>query len=265
MTKSLTLLAEEAFGGSRSSFHAFLRLFLQTELFIPDRVQPHGVGHLPPATSPFFPFFSYESEDRCFIPCFEREEQLAEWSSTPLVYRRSSGLRLFDLIPPDYWLIFNPGSAVEKLFSPWEVSLLRLGSDEVISEIVSELFDAPSEEFLDAAPPLPAQHSQLFDEITQLAREDVEIERAWILELGLMQDTPLPSRELLVGLLVTERSKEGDKRRSLTDRQTAIHHRLAPLMIGRGTLRVFVCTDLNHGIFGPLLATYKPFFERTER
>jgi len=262
MTKTLTLLSKEAFEGARSSCEAFLRQFLETELIVPDRQQTNVQSSSQEPFSSFFPFFSYEFEGETFIPCFEKEDQVTEWCSKPLTYRRSLGLRLIDLIPPNCWLVFNPGSEVEKPFSPWEISLLRLGSDEAIAELISELCDTPSEELLDANPVFAEEHPQLLREIQKICDDRAEIDKAWILEVGLIQDSDTPSCEVLVGFLVPKDVKKKLKEKEIDELQVTLQNLLAPLMIGRGVLRVVVLTEISGGIFGPLFKSHAPVFER---
>jgi hypothetical protein len=262
MAKTLTVLSKEAFEGIRSSCEEFLRQFLDTELIVPDRHQPNIQSTNPEPFSPFFPFFCYEFEGETFIPCFEKEEQLTEWCSKPLTYRRSLGLRIIDLIPPNCWLVFNPGSEVEKPFSPWELSLLRLGSAEAITEVISELFDTPTEELLDANALFSGEHPQLFAELQKICENRSQIDKAWILEVGLVQDSDTPSNEVLVGFLVTKNVKKEGKETEIDELQATLQNLLAPLMIGRGSLRVVVLTEISEGIFGPLFKAHAPVFDR---
>jgi hypothetical protein len=263
MAKTLTVLSKEAFEGNRSSCEQFLRQFLDTELIVPDRHQSNIQSTNPEPFSPFYPFFSYEFEGETFIPCFEKEEQLTEWCSKPLTYRRSLGLRLIDLIPPNCWLVFNPGSEVEKPFSPWELSLLRLGSDEAIAEVISELFDTPTEELLDANVLFSEEHPQLFAELQKICENRPQIDKAWILEVGLIQDSDTPANEVLVGFLVTKNLKNELKETEIDELQATLQNLLAPLMIGRGSLRVVVLTEISEGIFGPLFKAHAPVFDRS--
>jgi hypothetical protein len=83
------------------------------------------------------------------------------------------------------------------------------------------------------------------------------------LEVGLVQDSDTPSNEVLVGFLVTKNLKNELKETEIDELQATLQNILAPLMIGRGSLRVVVLTEISEGIFGPLFKAHAPVFDRS--
>lgn len=263
----LTELAGQAYKGDRTACAAFLRTFLQSELVIPDREQPQKLAVSIAPSSPFFPFLAFESEGETFIPVFEQEEQIASWTGTPLSYRRYAGKQLFTLMPSGWWVIFNPGSEVEKLFSPWEIDLLRGGSEEAISEVVAEHFDSSSDEFIDARTIEPREHPELFEALSRFCHTVSSVLAAWVLELTPITDENPSAREFVIGLMITSSAEAGSRNAEAAATQTTplrldLERRLGPLLIGWGTLRTAVVIEGDETVIGALLASHVPAYRR---
>lgn len=258
---NLTQLAEQAFNGDRTACRSFLRSFLQTELLIPDRKQHQTLSGIVEPPSPFFPFFAFESEGETFVPVFEHEEQIASFTLAPLSHRRYLGRQLFGLVPSSWWVVFNPGSEVEKVFSPWEISLLRSGSEEAIAEVVAELFDSASDEFLDARMMSPVEHPQLFESFSHFCHTTSSIVAGWVLEISPIAADNISAREVVVGVMT---APIGDTQAD-TERAAALHRQLelmlGPLLIGWGTIRISVIAEGDKSVIGELLSSHPPFYQ----
>lgn len=259
---NLTHLAEQAFSGNRAACSSFLRTFLETELVIPDREQPQPLSFSVEPSSPFFPFFAFESEGETFVPVFELEEQIASWTGAPLSVRRYSGSQLFALMPPSWWVVFNPGSEVEKVFSPWEIALMRSGSEEAIAEVVAELFDSPQEEFLDARTIDRGEHPELFDAFSRFCQEAPSIVAGWVLEISPVTEEDLVAREVIIGVMTTPSEDTETSVTSTSALRLDLERSLGPLLIGWGTLRTTVFTEGEQSVIGALLDAHPPFYRR---
>lgn len=259
---TLTQLAEQAFSGNRAACVSFLRTFLETELVIPDREQTEKLSFSVEASSPFFPFFAFESEGETFVPVFELEEQVASWTGTPLSSRRYSGRQLFTLMPASWWVVFNPGSEVEKVFSPWEIALLRTGSEEAIAEVVTELFDSPSEEFLDARTVEPGEHPQLFEAFSQFCRTTHSVKEGWVLEIAPATEENPAAKEVIIGVMISPGVDAATSATHTAALRLNLEQRLGPFLIGWGTLRTAVIAEGEQSVIGSLLSSHAPLYRR---
>jgi len=130
----------QALDGVPASTKAFLEAFLITEVFVPTRKQQHPLSDSPNYPNDFFELLAVKDKERTIIPTFSRMELIKEWCGNELLYRKVSTKNLIERTPEEWWLILNPGLEIEKEFSPWEISQLRLGT-EGVSDIVSDLAD----------------------------------------------------------------------------------------------------------------------------
>ncbi len=257
----LTDLSEKSFKGDRVAFISFLRSFVAIDLIVPDSNQAFSLSGQASPPSPFFPFLAFSEDDQTFIPCFEEDNQISSWSRTPLTFRRMPTTQLLQLIPDSWGLIFNPGSDIEKIFTPWEIALLKDGSEGSFEEIAAELFDAPPEEFLSIYPVSPLEYSQLFQAFNDFCSAQASVSEGWILEV-VTPSEELEKREIFAGISIC---KDGSAVASLVhpmELRKQLSDTLGPSMIGRGTLRVTVMNEGKENLIDSLLKAHPPIFSR---
>jgi hypothetical protein len=260
----ITDLAEKSFRGDRAAFMSFLRSFVRTDLIVPDSNQPFPLSGQASPPSPFFPFLAFNEDDQTLIPCFEEDAQIGSWSGTSLTFRRIPSTQLLQLVPDTWGLIFNPGSDIEKIFTPWEIGLLRDGSESSFEEIASELFDPPPEEFLSISPVSSLEYPQLLETFIDFCSAQVSVCEGWILEV-VTPSEELEKSEIFAGVSLSRENSAVTPMTEPIALRKQLSDTLGPSMIGRGTLRVTIMNETKENLIDSLLRAHPPVYSRKNR
>lgn len=258
-TISALLLA--AADGDRDSFARLCHELVRGDFIVPDRAQPgrsikaarldEGVEY----PSPLAYLLGISIEDLPHVPFFSAEGVLQEWCAEPLATRVMSGKRLLETIPEGWWAVLNPGSDVEKSWSPWEIERLRSGDPLAIEELVAELFDAPPEEAFEASAVGEEEIPGLFVAIREFCAKEPLVEGAWVLR-DEQQDRANPAlREVVCVIRADSPTPE------LRSRAESL---LKSHLIGVGALRILVVPNNSGHIFYQLLDSFPAVYERIQ-
>ncbi len=144
-----------------SALEAFYHELFKMDFLIVDRAQRAPLSDQPEYPSEFFGALAVKDKERNVVPVFTRADLIEEWAGAPLNFKSISSKALFELVPKGWWACLNPGTEVEKDFSPWELEQLRLGESS-IKEIVEELARANDEVDFNLEPLKQDSYASLF-------------------------------------------------------------------------------------------------------
>ena len=146
VSQDLAALMELALEGDAKAAEHFYLKFLECELSVGERIQESALSNTAKYPNQFLNLLAIDDSDRTVVPVFTDPEFVKDWAGHEITLRTIKGSELISLIPDDWWIALDPGSEVNKEFSPWEIAQLKAGS-ESIPELVHELGLGITEEF----------------------------------------------------------------------------------------------------------------------
>lgn len=188
-----------ALQGEQDAAATFYRLFLRSELFVLYRSQEQKLQQQPIYPNQFFNIMAVQDGDKVIVPTFTTEELISTWCAEKLRTRALSCTDLLQLLPEDWYICLNPGSAVEKEFTPWEIAKLKQGQGNV-AEVVEELYLKEAIEVLEVTAANQQDHQALIASLKQAAPNYTEVRRLFLAcENGRDIDNR-PTSTLLLGI-----------------------------------------------------------------
>lgn len=157
-----------ALNGQEEGAVLFYQHFLDGDLYVPCRQQKKQLCLQPTYPNDFLDIVAVENQDKITIPVFSRPDLATSWYGEELNLRTINGKKLLEIIPDNWHLCVNPAAEVEKEFSPWELSKLRQGREN-ISEIVKELYLNDLIEVLEIEEASDHHYNQLKDNLSNAA------------------------------------------------------------------------------------------------
>jgi len=251
---SLDELMALAADGDRSSAEIFLSRFINEALFVVNRQQSAQLSDQPDYPNEFVSILAVKDQDRAVIPVFTRSELIEDWCGSKLEFRSLSGQRLLSIVPDDWWLSLNPGTELEKEFSPWEIIQLK-GGPRNFAAIIEELYadEGPTQLTVEAF--ADGEFTNLISALTQATAQLPEVLKLYALKEG---DKELGHTNILIGAL---RNKTTPSRH---DEILTILKSVADLaQIGAEPVKVVVGDNLDQSPQLGIFKLLKPFFERT--
>lgn len=146
--------------GSRESAAEFFALFMHTLHVVPTKDQTEPFKNIAIYPNNFLNVLAITDKDRILVPAFSEAQHMNTWSSGATKSRTMTGRDLLNILPNDWWVIFNPGQELAKELSPWEISKLRGGIDG-INEVLDDLFPKESIRPFEIGPLDLEKHAQL--------------------------------------------------------------------------------------------------------
>ncbi len=247
-------LMDLAADGDRQAATTFLQRFLSDTIFVPNRKQGVALSDQPEYPNDLIYILGIQDGQRAVVPVFTQSELIEDWTGSKLEHLSMTGARLITLIPDEWWVCLNPGSDLQKEFSPWEVEQLK-GGEANFPAIIEEQYALESQSDLSVEPLKEGEDTKLVAALTTTASEIPEI-----VSLYALNESRLESNisTILVGALV-----------SCSDvaRRTEIQIRLRDIanlaQIGDRAVRVVVADKLDGGLELGIFKVTKPFFERS--
>ena len=247
---------ESALNGSRSASKTFYSEFLLGPLYVPRRNQMHPLSDNPKYPNEFMDLLGIQAGDRVFVPVFSKFEYIEFWCGNPLEVRKINGQELIQLIPDDWWIIFNPGREVEKEISPWETDLLRKGGESVIDEIVSELHHGQFAESIKVRQLEKDDFVNVRNTLINSAKSAQEIQAIYLLIEDAIDTEGKTINALLVGIQVLE-DVDLEKQKII---ETQLEEVVSPLLIGGLTCKFFSGYGIEQSVLLGLFKNVEPIY-----
>ncbi len=251
---SLEELMSLAADGDRSAAEAFLSRFLSEIVFVANRQQSAQLSDQPDYPSEFVSILAVKDKDRAIVPVFTRGELIEDWCGSKLEFRSLTGQRLLSIMPDDWWISLNPGTDLEKEFSPWEIIQLK-GGPQNFAAIIEELYadEGPAQLTIESV--ADGEFVNLISALNQAASELPEILKLYALKEG---DKESGRSTILIGSLLSKVSQ------ARHDEILTILKSAAELaQIGAEPVRVVIGDSLDQNPQLGIFKLLKPFFERT--
>jgi hypothetical protein len=177
----IPLILERACDGDKNAASLFFRDFCDVLWQVPERnVSENYSGVLYP--NELYGFFALNVSDHVIVPIFSSEDFATSWAGRIISCRNVTGRHILQTLPDEWWVGINPGQDIEKELSPWETSLLKLGSPEAIKELVHELYDLPTVREIATSSPDPQEYASLCASLNDYAIKQPAILKLFLKE-----------------------------------------------------------------------------------
>lgn len=245
-----------AASGESAALQRFFEQLLLAKFFVPQRKQNASLKNIAEYPNDFFNFLALKFDERVFVPVFSRLDDIAQWAGSNLEYREVESVRLFELMPPEWWMVINPGAEVHKEISPWEIERLKNGKIE-IAEIIAELQADQDFEGFSVETPQKDEFATLKSALSQKAQGNSDIAALYLLkEQGRAANDQTDQRLLLGFELVTDRQGTADAVRKelqlLADQ----------LQIGAEKVRIIFLSESDKSAKGIFMGV-EPFYAKS--
>jgi hypothetical protein len=252
----LTELMNLAADGDRNAAEIFLGRFLSELFFVLNRQQTFEMSDQPEYPGELVSILGVKDGDRVVVPAFTQADLIEDWCGSKLENRSLSGQRLLSIVPDDWWICLNPGSGLEKEFSPWEITQLKGGSQN-FAAIIEELYADEGPTQLNVEPIAAGEFSGLISALQEAVLGIPEVLSLYALKEG---DKESGNTTILVGALLKKNTDES--------RQNLIQDNLKSVanlaQIGAEPTRFLIADNFDQS---PQLSVFKlmaPFFERPD-
>jgi hypothetical protein len=191
----LTHLLKDAADGKPGAAEKFFEILLHSDVFVPvdaDVTRPRmapGVSVVGQGKEHFSErgYVTVDYQGAEAIPIFTQEEFVGVWAEREYGVDQIDFRTLLWLLGEDTWLYLNPSQDIGKELTPWEIALLKQGTD-AIADLVSAL-DEDGQEALSIS-----TSSELFPELKQkllpILQIYPELEEAFLVGLREGEDGP---------------------------------------------------------------------------
>jgi hypothetical protein len=253
---SLDELLSAAIDGGREAVERFYTRLLDARVVVPRRFQALPLSDSPEYPHELFDLLGVKDRERVCIPIFTTAESVPAWSGTEFLLREISLTELLGLVPDGWWIVLNPGSEVEKEFSPWELEQLRAGQESVPLLVEEALADEAEHglSFCEIEPEFVGLGGVLAD----FAQSRSEIESVYLLQRQReATDAGLPA--LVVGVRTYGISV--DAQEQLRSDMVAVAEKA---LIGAATVQVVLGGALGGSMLDEVFGRFSPCFSRKE-
>ncbi len=253
---SLDTALESAFEGSAPALNNFYSLFLESSVYVIERKQDRPLTNSAQYPNDFLNIFAMQGQERVIAPIFSSEDHILTWSGQPLKSRIMRGQEFLNLLPNDWWACLNPGLAIEKEFSPWEIGELRNGH-AAVAAVVAEILEQPESDIASFSAVTETEYADLKAALESLAQHHQAIEKLAMIKTHLIADEVAQQEQLcLLAEIAPTSSKE--------EAQTLISETAKPFLIGDLPLRVLVSLRAEKSMQAALLMQASPFYLRQQ-
>ena len=245
--------------GNRKALAAFLEGIVAGPLFVPERYQAAPLSNAPKYPNDLVTFLGVQDRERVVVPAFSAPERIAAWCGNQLSYRTLSGQDLFKLLPEGWWVSLNPGSELEKEFSPWEIRALQSGSER-IPEIVEDLLAAGQAQPVALAPIEAAEYPQLLAELRAGCSRHNQIVRAYLLKENSSADEPAELRTPACEKLLLGLELHGAAAETAAAIKAQLYALAQPQLIGAAEIRIQTGDTLENSLWLGIFKGVEPFY-----
>lgn len=262
--------AKEASAGSSEALTRFYQALLTAEVIVPDRSNLESLKNsiaadYPRSSIPWFaikgkvadPDQGVKDEERTIVPFFSSIANIAEWCGRELSHTQILFSSFLKSVPEDWWLCLNPGSNLEKEFSPWEVSLLKQGL-EALPEIIADWQSLQESRSANVQPLAEDQYPLVIKCLKDFGDAEKSV-RAIAALLETSQTDEGESRSILIGCEV-----EGINETQLIELKDRLNNILRLTTIGEDPFRVFASSGDFPDPFFSIFNYTTPVFERED-
>lgn len=202
MSVSLEELLIHASEGDPSATEQFLRSFLESSVFVPDRYGNPDPANAAPYPSDLFSLLAIHEESRIIVPCFSSKERAGTWSAHVGSFSALSGQILLERMPDNWWLVLNPEAEASKEFSPWEIRKLK-GGIAALPEVVADIAQGTRHSEIEVRPLESSEVPEIIKAcIEYVARHTTILEVYSAMETSHTEEQESQSC-ILIGLLVS--------------------------------------------------------------
>lgn len=241
--------------GSLEAAADFYRALLSGPLFIPDRHQTYPLSDQPDYPNDLVHILGVRDKDRAVVPVFSRKTYITEWCGAELECKVMTGRALLEAIPEGWWAVVNPGRAVEKELSPWELKRLH-GGEECLPEVLEELKSGEGGGAITVKALNADEYLEVKRALVSAAAEIETISRVFLLKEESLEDEGTKNERLLAGVEAPDTTPEQRDRLRDQLQQTA-----APYLIGDGPLSIIVERDVSQSMLLGLFQHAAPLYE----
>lgn len=261
---------KESSAGSAEALTRFYETLLESEVIVPDRSNMDALtgsvgADFPRASIPWFAVKGKveegqpgaDSTERNIIPIFCSATGMELWCSRQLNHSVVFFKSLLQSVPNDWWLCLNPGSDLEKEFSPWEISLLKQGLD-ALPEIIADWQDQQENRSANVEPLSTDKYPLVIKCLKDFGNVEKRV-RAISALLETSQTEDGESRSILIGCEVSSVSET-----ELTELTDRLNSSLRLTTIGEDPFRVFTSSDEHPDPFFSIFNYIPAVFERED-
>jgi hypothetical protein len=250
---TLTKALQSAGMGSSKEIEEFFSALLKSSVFIPLRREGGNTNPVAGEHSvESLPYLFIEYEEHSCIPVFSEEEFLYHWAEREILVSEDAFKSFIWTLPQNTWLYLNPNQDVGKEISPWEVELLKHGTD-AIPDLVEGVIETEQEDL--AIEPPTEELMPLTKVLIPILELYEELEEAYLLSI---READAESPRALVGIKYTTQLSEDKLAYIRSELQNASEEHLSKPYTG-----IFVVDDLgtdesiNHNLFLDIAPFYK--------
>lgn len=247
-------LLAAAIEGGRAAVEKFYRGLFAARVFVPRRFQAMPLSDSPSYPNDFIDLLGVNDKTRVVVPVFTGTDLVREWSGTEFALREITFVELAGLLPEQWWVVLNPGSEIEKEFTPWEIEHIRAG-EQSLPILVEEALAHEGESGLSFSA-VGDEFAKLKEVLAQFAATVESIEAVYLLqrERGEHSDS-LPS--LVVGVRTTSiptTEQEGIRSDAAAVAEQAL--------IGSATVQVMLGGALGASMLDEVFQGFSPIYIR---
>jgi hypothetical protein len=202
----------------------------------------------------FFTLLGIQDTERVVVPAFSSPDLIEEWCGNEMSYRALEGQRVFELMPEDWWISFNPGSELGKDLSPWEIDQLR-GGEQNIDAVVAENLVDDDIEALKVDPLEEDELPELRTALSEAAKSVSDVEALYLLKETALTQEGDNIETVLLGIEIYENSSSETSEVEQTLRPVAEQG-----LIGYGRLRVLCGKKGQDGFTLGIFKNIEPFY-----
>lgn len=250
---SLDAALENAFEGSAPALTNFYTLLLESDLFVLERKQDRPLANAAECPNEFLNVFAMQAKDRVIAPVFSSEAHILSWCGQPLRSRTMRGIDFLRVIPDEWWACLNPGLAIEKEFSPWEIGELRNGP-AAITTVVAELLEQPESDISSFTAIAATEYTDLKEALVSFAESNAIVEKLALLKTQVVAEDEQHEQLCLLA--------ETNEATSVSKIQNQLLEVARPFLIGDLPLRVLVSMQAQESMQAALLTQASPFYLR---
>ena len=261
---------KDASTGSTDALTRFYQALLAAEVVVPDRSNIESLkdsiaADYPRSSIPWFaikgkvvdPDQGGNDEERTILPFFSSVANIVDWCGRELSNTRIIFSSFLKSVPEDWWLCLNPGSELEKEFSPWEVSLLKQGL-EALPEIVADWQSQQEPRSANVQPLALDQYPIIIKCLKDFGAAEKSV-RAISALLETSQTEDGDSRSILIGCELT-----GVDETQLIELKDRLNDLLRLNTIGEDPFRVFASSEDHPDPFFSIFNFIPAVFERED-
>ncbi len=242
--------------GSRDATEEFYKRFLKGPVVVPERYQSPKIEETVTYPNEFTNILGLEDRGQVFVPAFTSAELMKDWCQMDLKYKTLSGQELLSLVPESWWVWLNPGSEVEKEFSPWEIQELKNGPAG-IPAVLDEICAAEPAETISISQLGETEYQNTKNALVDLSSRTPEVNKLFLAKEECLNEDDQKTYTVLVGIETTACSAlEIEKLKS------SFQAAAEKTLIGGDPVKTFVGAGGNSVILG-LFRGIKPCYRKS--